>query len=105
VLLPVNGGVLKTILRHVESADLRKQAFVLANRHTDEALKILHMLLHKRDQLAKMMELPSYAALSLTTRLAKNPSNVHRFLDDLSRLVKRKAEKVRSFWLSLPLPL
>lgn len=92
-VLPLNPNVLTTVLQHVENGALRRQAFVLSQRHSPRALKLLDALLLKRDELAQVLEFPSYAALSLANRMAKKPSTVHHFLDDLSRLVKGKADK------------
>jgi Zn-dependent oligopeptidase len=95
-VLPLNPTVLTTVLQHVDNGALRRQAFVLSQRHSPRALKLLDALLLKRDELAKVLEFPSYAALSLANRMAKKPATVHHFLDDLSRLVKGKADKVHT---------
>jgi hypothetical protein len=103
-VLPLNPNVLTTVLQHVENGALRRQAFVLSQRHSPRALKLLDALLLKRDELAKVLEFPSYAALSLANRMAKKPATVYHFLDDLSGLVKGKADKVHTWPSSLFAP-
>jgi Zn-dependent oligopeptidase len=95
-VLPLSSSAVMTVLQHVDNEALRRQAFVLSQRHSPRALKLLDALLLKRDELAKVLEFPSYADLSLVNRLAKKPATVHRFLDDLSQVVRDKANKVRA---------
>lgn len=93
-MLPINASVLATIVQSVDDATLRKQAFVISQRHSPQALKLLDHLLMKRHELAAILQFPSFAALSLTNRLAKTPGKVHSFLNNLSTLVKPKADLV-----------
>jgi len=44
--------------------------------HSTRALRVLEELLHTRDLLAKVLSFPSFAALNLSSKMAKTPENV-----------------------------
>jgi oligopeptidase A len=54
---------------------------------------IMHNILKLRQQQAKMLDLPNYAAHSLSTKMAKDPNKVLAFLEDLCNKARPLAEQ------------
>ncbi len=70
-----------------------------AGSHDNSA--VMHDLLTRRQQLARLLGFDNYAALSLATKMAPSPTAVVEFLEDLGRQARpaaqREVEQLRDF--------
>lgn len=67
--------------------------FYYYNRAADQNLVVLDSLVAKRYELAKLMGYKSFAAYNLTQKMAKDPSTVWNFVNDLVDRANGKARK------------
>lgn len=92
--IPIINSTSDPVLSNAASEATRKAYYIkFYNRAADKNLAILDQLVKKRDELAKVMGYPTYAAYALVPKMAGNPKNVWDFLNDL---VSRSKEKAKS---------
>lgn len=81
------------IMDHCAVEQTRKKLYEqFANRGYPKNAAVLKSIIAKRDELAKLLGFPSYAALDLDSEMVKTPERAHAFLDELA---KRSAPKER----------
>jgi Zn-dependent oligopeptidase len=91
--IPIINSTNETVMANAVNESTRKDYYVkFANRAADKNLSILDSLVKKRDQLAKVMGYPTYAAFNLVPKMAKDPQTVWKFINDLISLSKGKAK-------------
>lgn len=74
------------VMRQCENEDIRQSLYrAFSNRAYPENISILHQLLAKRDNMAKLLGFPSYAHMELSTQMAKSPETVQNFLAKLKK--------------------
>lgn len=90
------------VMQYSDNADLRKEIYeAYATRASDKGpnanefdnSQIMVELLRFRTEKAKLLGFDSYAHYSLATKMAENPDEVLRFLNDLAERTKTYAEK------------
>ncbi|MCF6128808.1 Zn-dependent oligopeptidase [Flavobacterium sp. AS60] len=92
--IPIINSTSDPVLSNAESEETRKSYYIkFYNRAADKNLAILDEMVKKRDELAKLMGYPTYAAYALVPKMAGNPKNVWDFLNDL---ISRSKEKAKS---------
>ena len=92
--IPIINSTSETVLSTAVAENTRKAYYTMFyNRAADKNVTILDNLVKKRDELAKLMGYPTYAAYALVPKMASNPSNVWNFITDL---VARSKEKAKS---------
>ncbi|QBZ98297.1 M3 family metallopeptidase [Flavobacterium sangjuense] len=91
--IPIINSTSDPVLSNAESEETRKSYYIkFYNRAADKNLAILDEMVKKRDELAKLMGYPTYAAYALVPKMAGNPKNVWDFLNDLISRSKEKAK-------------
>ena len=91
--IPIINATNETVMGNASSEETRKAYYMkFHNRAADKNLAILDSMVKKRDQLAKIMGYPTFAAYSLVPRMAEKPQIVWGFLNDLVKLSKDKAK-------------
>ena len=91
--IPIINATSETVLNNATSEDTRKRFYsMFYNRAADKNLGILDSMVKKRDELAKLMGYPTYAAYALVPKMANNPKTVWNFLNDLVSRSKEKAK-------------
>lgn len=90
IINATNGPVMKNASR-----EATRKAYYMKfnNRAADKNLTILDSLVQKRYELGQLMGFDSYAAYNLTPKMAKNPTVVWEFVENLIDKAKEKAEK------------
>jgi len=79
---------------HCDVAATRKKLYqVFQNRGYPVNKEILEKIISLRDKLAKMLGFESFADLDIGSEMAKDPSTVRKFLDDLLEKVNVKESK------------
>ena len=63
------------------------------NRAYPENVKLLELILAKRDVLAKKLGFESFAALNIASEMAQTPAHVETFLQDLMQKAQKKASE------------
>lgn len=92
--IPIINATNETVMANAVNEATRKAYFIkFNNRAADKNLVILDSLVKKRDQLAKLMGYPTFAAFNLVPKMAKNPQTVWKFINDLVSLSKGKAKQ------------
>jgi thimet oligopeptidase len=92
--IPIINATNETVMSTALTENTRRAFYsMFYNRAADKNLKILDGLAKKRDELAKLMGYPTYAAYALAPRMAGKPTTVWNFLNDL---VERSKEKAKS---------
>jgi thimet oligopeptidase len=82
------------VMQNCSVEDTRKKLyFTFQNRAYPNNLKLLHEVIKKRDQKAKILGFESYAALNLDALMAKTTKTVKNFLYNLKDVSFKKAEK------------
>lgn len=71
--------------------ELRRRAYVLRNKASDDSLQILDSLISTRDELAHALNKRSYAHMYTAENMIGSPERVVEFLEHLSQTVKRKS--------------
>jgi thimet oligopeptidase len=99
-VIPIINATRTPVLGNATSEETRKAYYMLFyNRAADANLRILDSLIVDRYELAEIMGYPSFAAYSLSQKMAKNPESVWDFTYNLTNLAKVKAsadlEKLR----------
>ncbi len=91
--IPIINSTSDPVLANASLEATRKAYYLkFYNRAADKNLAILDEMVKKRDELAKLMGYPTYAAYALEPKMAKNPQNVWNFLNDLISRSKDKAK-------------
>lgn len=92
--IPIINATNETVMSNASSEATRKAYHIkFFNRAADKNIAILDSMVKKRDELAKLMGYPTYAAYALVPKMAGTPKNVWDFLNDL---VSRSKEKAKS---------
>ena len=92
--IPIINATSDPVLSNASSEATRKAYYIkFYNRAADKNIAVLDSMVKKRDQLAKLMGYPTYAAYILVPKMASNPKNVWDFLNDL---ISRSKEKAKS---------
>ena len=92
--IPIINATSDPVLSNATSETTRKAYYIkFYDRAADKNIAILDQMVKKRDELAKIMGYPSYAAYALVPKMANNPKNVWNFLNDLISRSKEKAKK------------
>lgn len=92
--IPVINSTSDPVLSNASQEETRKAYFnKFYSRAADKNIAILDQMVKKRDELAKLMGYPTYAAYALVPKMAGNPKNVWDFLNDL---ISRSKEKAKS---------
>lgn len=68
VWAPAEGGTLQNLMRHAESPELRKAAYMAYNQQPVSSLALIDSLVEVRHETAKLMGYPSYAHYQVITR-------------------------------------
>lgn len=92
--IPIINSTNETVMSTALTENTRRNYFTMFhNRAADKNIAILDNMVKKRDELAKLMGYPTYAAYALVPKMAGNPTTVWNFLNDL---VERSKEKAKS---------
>ncbi|MEO5777039.1 MAG: M3 family metallopeptidase [Flavobacterium sp.] len=92
--IPIINATSETVMSNAKSEETRKAYHIkFYNRAADKNIAILDSMVKKRDELAKLMGYPTYAAYSLVPKMASTPQTVWNFLNDL---ISRSKEKAKS---------
>lgn len=92
--IPIINATNETMMSNASLDDTRKAYHNrFYSRAADKNIAILDEMVKKRDELAKLMGYPTYAAYALVPKMAGSPKNVWDFLNDL---VSRSKEKAKS---------
>jgi thimet oligopeptidase len=92
--IPIINATNETVMSNAAIEETRKAYYIkFYNRAANKNLSILDSLVKKRDELAKVMGYPSFAAYSQVPKMANNPQTVWNFIDDL---ISRSKEKAKS---------
>lgn len=91
--IPIINSTSETVLGNASEEATRKAYYIkFYNRAADKNLSILDSMVKKRDELAKVMGYPTFAAYSLVPRMAKDPQTAWGFINDLISRSKEKAK-------------
>jgi mitochondrial intermediate peptidase len=83
VELPTVGSAAAHILRYADDSEIRKDVYIASRTAASTQMNLLEQLLQTRAQLAELSGFDSYAAMSLTDKMARTPTAVVRFLEAL----------------------
>jgi thimet oligopeptidase len=100
--IPVINATRRPVLNNAKSEATRKDFYMkYYNRASDKNLSVLDEMVHKRHELAQLMEHRSYASYAISQKMAKTPENVWNFINDLMDRSHEKAindhEKLKVF--------
>ncbi|WP_293892715.1 M3 family metallopeptidase [Flavobacterium sp.] len=91
--IPIINATSETVMSNASLEATRKAYYnKFYSRAADKNMDILDNLVKKRDELAKLMGYPTYAAFALVPKMAGTPKNVWDFLNDLISRSKQKAK-------------
>ena len=91
--IPIINATSETVMSTAITENTRRNYFTMFNnRAADKNITILNNMVKKRDELAKLMGYPTYAAYALVPKMAGNPTTVWNFLNDLIARSKEKAK-------------
>lgn len=92
------------IMENCSVAEIRKKMLrAYRNRAYPANDRLLKEIVAKRDELARLLDVPSYTAYDLEDQMVKNPARVREFLDQLFEPVMRKAaEEFKTLTTQLP---
>ena len=91
--IPIINATNETVMGNATMEETRKAYYIkFNNRAADKNLSILDSMVKKRDELAKVMGYPTFAAYSLVPRMAKDSKTVWGFLNDLISRSTAKAK-------------
>lgn len=86
----------QAISKYSPNEQARLYAYRALNRGNRTQVKVLEALLRKRAELARLTGHESFAAMTLTDKMARNPSNVDGFLGSLAAHHRPRAERTLS---------
>lgn len=82
------------IVKFVENDETRKKIdFAVNNINKENNVPIIEKLTQMRQELALLMGFQSFSEMVLKDKMAKNPQNVEKLLDDLSSRIKQKGRR------------
>lgn len=81
--VPTAGVVPRLVLRSVRDESVRKQTYLATRTSSSRQIHRLEKLLTKRAELAKLSGFNSFADMTLSDKMAKNPEAVSNFLTSL----------------------
>jgi thimet oligopeptidase len=89
-------------IENADNGDARKRYMIAyANKGTPKNLALLKEAMGLRLEMAKLFDLPSYAAYATRRRMAQNPQAVNTFLGEVqvavTELEKKEVEELRAF--------
>ncbi|EPS66980.1 hypothetical protein M569_07793, partial [Genlisea aurea] len=93
VRLLTEPSALSSILQFTADAEVRKLAYIAGNSAPYANLHVLDMILSARHELSEIMGCKSYAEFTLKDNMASHPEVVRRFLHDMSKMVRPKADE------------
>ena len=82
-----------TLLAHSPSPQLRKEVYLESNTAIPENLKVLDALIEQRHIHSTLLGYKSYAHRVLSDRMAENPQNVAKFLNEMEKRSRGMFEK------------
>ncbi|KAM0840047.1 hypothetical protein ACQ4PT_059926 [Festuca glaucescens] len=88
-----DSGTLSSALRWVSDEEVRRQVFIAGNSEPRENIAVLDELIDARDEFAKTMGCKSYAEFAIRPNMAASADVVMAFLNDLSDIVRHKADE------------
>ncbi|WP_264521879.1 M3 family metallopeptidase [Flavobacterium sp. N1994] len=90
--IPIINATNETVMSNAALEETRKAYYIkFNNRAADKNLSILDSMVKKRDELAKVMGYPTFAAYSLVQKMAKDSKTAWGFINDLISRAKEKA--------------
>ena len=93
-IITLDGPSYTAFMKYAESESARKALYIkYNNRAADKNLEVLKQLLIERQKKAKLLGFATYAAYQTKTRMAKNPTTVWDFENNLIEKVKEKTAK------------
>lgn len=91
--IPIINATNETVMSNAANEETRKAYYTKFNcRAANKNLAILDSMVKKRDELAKVMGYPTFAAYNLVNKMAKEPKTVWAFVNDLISLSSDKAK-------------
>ncbi|KAK9820224.1 hypothetical protein WJX72_007664 [[Myrmecia] bisecta] len=92
--LDTTAPVVHSVLRYVDSEDIRKQVFMAGYSSPQQNVELIEQLIAARHELAQVMGSPSFAHYQTgADTLAANPEAVKAFLGSLSAALHPKAQQ------------
>ncbi|KAF8687407.1 hypothetical protein HU200_043097 [Digitaria exilis] len=88
-----DSGNVSSALRWIPDEEVRKQVYIVGNSEPRENIGVLNELIRARDELAKAMGCKSYADFAIRPNMAASSDVVMSFLEDLSNIVRHKADE------------
>jgi len=80
-------------MQYADNDELRKQLYVIFRQQAyPENRDVLHKLLTKRYQLAKLLGFKNFAELITDDKMIKNPDNAQAFIDKVSAIASPRAQ-------------
>lgn len=81
-------------MQYAENDDLRKQFYIIFRQQAyPENKTVLHELLTKRYELAKLLGFNNYAELITEDKMIKSPANAQTFIDKVSAIATSRAQE------------
>jgi thimet oligopeptidase len=82
------------VIQYSSSEDLRKQMVTAWNNRAHPANDaVLKKLFAQRQELAGLLGFPSYAALDIANRMARDPGRTQKFIDEIAAAARPAGEK------------
>lgn len=102
VLLGFSAPEYVPFIENADNGDARRRYMVAyANKGTPKNLELLKEAMGLRLEMARLFDLPSYAAYATRRRMAQNPQAVNAFLAEVqvavTELEKKEVEEIRAF--------
>ena len=103
-ILGVDYPTLNTVLEQCEIADTRKRISIAFNNRAYPANEsVLHEIIAKRDEVARLLGFASYAHLDIDDQMAKTPERASSFIDHLiQRADVKETQEYEMFKQELP---
>lgn len=93
-IIPACTSIITSILENCTIQNTRKLAFDLwINEAYPDNVQLLNDIINKRDELAHLIGFESYAAMELSTHMAKSVETVETFITGLAKIAVVKAKK------------
>ncbi|XP_038896956.1 mitochondrial intermediate peptidase, mitochondrial isoform X1 [Benincasa hispida] len=91
--LTTDSDSLSSVLQYTSDDEVRKMAYVKGNSSPHANLDVLDKLIAARHSLAQILGYRSFAEFAVTPNLASSPSVVMSFLQELSEVVRSRADE------------
>ena len=82
--LPTVGDISTAALRTIHDEATRKEIYIAGRTSAQDQITLLETLMQQRADLARLCGYPSYAEMSTSDKMAKNPEAISSFLTTLS---------------------